>query len=177
MEFLSAVIAAAVFSVPVVGPTGVELERLVDEADRFPGNGSPVFFDGPPPVPCGEGVALRALADSVQSWLYYATSEGVQVVADEETMIPGTATAFDEIGEVSCLGGNRVVFLGGRNAAPTSSFSAYEWRPSSGIELIQSGGVKIDGLPLALSLMAKATLMLSGWREGSTPCLLEMHWS
>lgn len=151
MEFLGALIAAAVLSTPIVTPTGVELERLVDTNDHFPGNGSPVFFDGQGPVPCGPGVALRALADVPQAWIYYATHDGqVQVVADEETPIPGVGAPFDFIFRFSCLGGDRLLFIGARTtAAPLVPGSAFVWSPEEGLELFDLGGGSVDGVALA----------------------------
>lgn len=152
MEFLGAIIAAAVLSsTPVVTPTGVELERLVDTNDHFPGNGSPVFFDGQAPVPCGSGVALRALADDPQAWIYYATNDGpVQVVADEETPIPGVGAPFDFILRFSCLGGDRLLFIGARTTAPPFvPGSAFVWSPTEGLEVFDFGGGSVDGVALA----------------------------
>lgn len=146
MEFLYAIALAAAVGVPVPGPTGVELERLIDTTVQLPGTTDPISWDGPPPVPCGRGVAFGANeVTALTGWWYYISPDGVEVLVDEDTSIPDVAGTFEEVASVDCIGNDRLAFLGYRGTVPSVPVSAYDWRPGGQIDLLQAGGVTIDG--------------------------------
>lgn len=148
MGFLFA-LTLAVAPASVIGPTGVELERLIDTTVQLPGTTDPLIWDGPPPVPCGRGVVFRAAeVTASRSWVYYVTSSTVEVVVDENTTVAGSSVGFHGIGDIRCVEEDRYVFLGVEAPPSTRPGSVYEWTVGGQVDLILSGGVLVDGYDL-----------------------------
>ena len=147
MELILALILATATGTPVTGPTGVELEWLLDTGVQLPGTTEPWFFNGAPPVPCGDGVLIEALEDTrpIRVWAYHVTPAGVEVAVDEETRIPGTSFRLEGVSDLRCIGTNRYVLLIRGEPASQLTTSAFEWRPGGQFSLIQPGGVTIMG--------------------------------
>jgi len=144
MEFLLTLALLGQGTVP--GPTGFELEKLWDISVQLPGTTESLTLDAGAPVACGEGIVFRAREFSVaRSWAYHVTSSRLEVFVDEETVIPGTPETFTEIADIQCIRNGQYSFLGSGDLSAGLFSSAYEWRPSGQITLIQPGGVTIEG--------------------------------
>lgn len=144
MELILTLILAT-SATAVVGPSGVELERMIDTSVQLPGTTAQTVFDSLP-LPCGEGVVFPAFENTLQprGGVYYVSPTALLLVADEETPIPNSAGTFLDIKEVDCVG-NQVVFLGSEGDGANRLWSAYRWSLGGHIELIQEKGVQIDG--------------------------------
>ncbi len=141
MDLLYA-LALVATAAPVIGPTGVELERLIDTTVQLPGTTGTFFFEGPPPLPCGRGIVFRAVESTMSmSWGYYLGPGGVEVFVNGNTAVPGTPHKFQDLDDIRCSGGDHYVFLG----SSALSSSVYEWLPGGQINLIQGGGMSIGG--------------------------------
>jgi hypothetical protein len=130
----------------VLGPTGVSLERLYNTSVQLPGTTEPLNLASGAPVPCGDGVVFRAKEFSaIRSWAYRVTSSSLEVVVDEETLIPGTSEEFFSISDIQCIGNGEYSFLGSGDPASGLLSSAYTWLAGGQITLIQPGGVTVGG--------------------------------
>jgi hypothetical protein len=129
----------------VLGPTGVPLERLYNTSTQLPGTTEPLNLEGRP-VPCGNGVVFRAKEFSaIRSWAYLATATSLQVVVDEETLIPGTSEEFFRIADIQCIADGDYSLVGVGEPPSGSRGGAYRWSPGGNITLIQPAGVTVGG--------------------------------
>jgi hypothetical protein len=102
----------------VVLPSGIELERIADETYDPPGiPGEILIIEQTVPVVCSGQVLFTAVTElDIHAAIYAASSEGIEVVANATTPIPGTPDTFLRARGASCAG-ERILFLGGPGAS------------------------------------------------------------
>lgn len=130
----------------VVGPSGVEVERLADNSISPPGILGEFFIEVPPPVPCGDAVLFNgaSLAD-LRLGVYAASSAGVAVIANAGTPVPGSAKTFQEAWQQACAGG-RTVFLGDDDISPLSTGRSVYTSTHGNVALLIKEGIVIGGI-------------------------------
>ncbi len=101
MELILALILAT-SQTTVVGPSGIELERIIDNSFQLPGTTVDILFDGVAPVPCGHGVLFYAVENDLEArrGAYFVSSTEVKIVVDEDTPAPDSAGTFQRFAQM-----------------------------------------------------------------------------
>ncbi|HEX9736976.1 MAG TPA: hypothetical protein VGG06_33840 [Thermoanaerobaculia bacterium] len=144
MELILSLVLAATAS--VVGPSGIELERLVDNSYDPPGIDGEFFIEVGPPVPCGDAVLFYGFTFDTPQFLggYRATSTSVEVIANAATPLPGSAGTFGLVLEFGCVR-DRIFFIGAEGFGPSSSGPSVYSYSQGVIAPFLEAGTTIDG--------------------------------
>lgn len=135
---LATILSTGSLPATVVGPSGIELERVADESYDPPGlPGEAFLIEQVSPVVCDGRVVFAGITEEVvNTALYSASSSGIEVVANVATPIPGTPGTFQRARAAAC-GGDRVYFLGSNGSiVPTS---VYAWRDGAIEPMLAAG--------------------------------------
>lgn len=126
-----------------VTPSGVELERVIDNASyQPPGLPGQFFIERTFPLICDGSVLFAGITEFTSgSAIYAATPTGVEVVANEATPVPDSAELFHRAEDPFC-DGQRVLFQGGFLHLPHGSIghSIYSWRRGGSPQLELAAG-------------------------------------
>ncbi|MBZ0114010.1 MAG: hypothetical protein K8J08_16215 [Thermoanaerobaculia bacterium] len=136
--------AAATF-----GSTPPSVEWVTDSTVNPPGITGNFFIEMPAPVPCGNLVLFNgSTIEDSRIGTYAATPNGIEVIANASTPVPGSSGQFEEAWRESC-GDSRVVFAGDDDLSPASlGSSLYSWSGGS-ISLLLAAGTTIGPIQLA----------------------------
>lgn len=139
------IFALALATAAVVSPSGVELERLADRSYDPPGLVGGFIIEVLPPVPCGDVVLFNGItfADS-RLGAYSASSEGVEVIANPTTPVPGSDKTFQDAQQFACAG-DRIFFIGDDDTTPSSSGPSVYTYTEGIIAPFLEVGTPIDG--------------------------------
>lgn len=100
--------------------------RVADNTTPVPGDGNPFKGFGQRPAVDGDVIAFTGVNDSVQGlYVYNISDQTLEVVADTQTIAPGTTTNFWSFLEISVSGG-RVAFMGQSTPAGPRDFFVAE---------------------------------------------------
>lgn len=128
-----------------VTPSGVEIERVIDNASyQPPGLPGQFFIEQTIPLPCDGSVVFAGITKFVSNTaLYAAMPDSVETVANIETPIPGTAATFQGAEEPACSGG-RIFFAGSEDVTPPVLLgrSIYSWQREDGVVLELVAGIR-----------------------------------
>jgi hypothetical protein len=128
-------------------PGTIPLEKITDNTMLPPGvSGS--FFLGSRPVSCLGDVFFTALEEGNLIGLYAATPQGLAVIANRTTPVPGSSATFEDATRPDC-GGDRLVFVGTYDRSPVTGHA--------GIYTFHQGSISLPlletGMPLGDSFI------------------------
>jgi hypothetical protein len=134
------VLAFLIGSAVAAAPGTIPLEKITDNTMLPPGVSGTFFVDSRP-VSCLGDVFFGGL-DEGRIGLYAATSQGLAVIANRTTPIPGSTDTFQNAVRPTCTG-DRLLFLGKDDLGPMSGGSSIYSYTQGVISLVFEVGTPI----------------------------------